>query len=525
MKNFGSVLSLILLSASISATAQTVQATLYADAVKRIAQVKIANIATTIKNVPPSRGSYPQARKGFAASDAVKSASYTEAPDLSIAAHNGYVMYLASALGRIDTLATIGSVPKSTIQFSLSKLFGDPQSGDAQIESARTWYDSNQSLWFIAGFNNEPDDPKIYLAVSKTVDVAGDYNIYVFSGQTAAIAGCVPNCTADYLHPGYNQDVVALTTNLSSRTGGQAVNAALYVVPIATIASGAPTANLYTVMPKEFSQHLAPALPVGSVDGSGSFEAGGNLSVLHVGEFSGSGMGASLGMSVLTGTAGGSAGRTMYLTTELLAIRPYWRTARVDQAGTPTTIDGGAAAMSSPVQQVQNNFTAVFPVGVGLDTRETMIRYLSATIDVAGVAHTPKINGRVVRDSDIRIYGSSLLNPAVSLSSSGAGVITSMITSTDSHKKGAYPSTAVWKIRKFDVDANSAAYLTAVGKYPAENGSPVVKSGKHNHVTYDDGIATGVAGVFYAFTEGMFDLYKADGFLPWATWVTTINEE
>ena len=549
-----SVLSLTLLSASIFAANQTTtKATLYPNGVTSTGKVNVQDITMPpysldvnhqprpkrqsvqkkskeidISKVPfvapnttlvaPSAvegvifkqtESYPSSTTGITANKALEAGSYHETPDLSVAAYKGWILHLGSGLGHVINERDLNAVPSD---FSLSTLFGG-----AQIDSARAWFDSESQKWFMVAFNNDSDDAKVHIAVSLTTDVLGDYYTYQFSGKTTLIPGCNPACNADYMHYGYNQDVMVLTFNLSGKTDGYAVNAIVYAVPIGPLLTDSQ-ANLYNVMDPEFHQHLAPSvLDYSDVPQE---QAGGNVVIFDVkGDFRRK-LGDELGVSLLTGTAGAGTGGDVYLTTTSVKITPFMGPVPVGQPYTSTKFDGGLAAISSHVQQVGNYFMASFPISVLTASylQQTAIRYILMNINVSGQKEDPSIRIQVIGDKNIVFgHGYNALNPAVAVNSKGSGILTTTITNPNPAVPGSYPSCIVMKIKNFL--PSFFAYITANGSYPAEDGTPTVQAGKYNHTTCDS-----AGNQCYSACEGKLDEYKRDNVLHWTSQLSRMDE-
>jgi hypothetical protein len=209
-----------------------------------------------------------------------------EPPSPSIAAANGYVL---EGVNNAVQVYNISGAPVLPIVVSTNQLFGLPPVIDRATDvygpyltDMRVYFDPGISRWFVLQRSQDNDQfgrplysSHLYLAVSKTTDPAGDYNIYQMETTNLGRLGCP--CVADYPQIGSDQYGFHIAWNEFTSNSLSFVDAGILTLSKAALFSGAaqPTASWFQL---PFTTGFEFALqPATTPPGASSFLASGGL--------------------------------------------------------------------------------------------------------------------------------------------------------------------------------------------------------------------------------------------------------
>ena len=173
-----------------------------------------------------------------------------EPPNPSIAVGNGYVL---EGVNNAIQIYTIAGNPVLSKVIASNELFGvspaiNRETGVNGVfpTDMRVFFDGGKNRWFVlqraqdydvAG--NTLNSSKMYLAVSKTADPAGTYNIYTMDTTNANNPGCP--CIADYPQIGADAYGFYISVNEFTTTTQNFVDSAIFSISKSSLASSSPT--------------------------------------------------------------------------------------------------------------------------------------------------------------------------------------------------------------------------------------------------------------------------------------------
>ena len=181
-----------------------------------------------------------------------------EPPSGSIAVGDGYVLEGVNDAVQVYSLAGTPALPMvlaSNQVFGLAPAINwNTGVNGVYLTDMRVYYDQGIDRWFVLQRSQDNDvsgnplvQSHLYLAVSKTSDPTGDYNIYLMETTNRYHPGCP--CIDDYPQIGSDQYGFHISWNEFNSTSLAFVDAAIMSVSKAGLASGAasPAAYQFTV--------------------------------------------------------------------------------------------------------------------------------------------------------------------------------------------------------------------------------------------------------------------------------------
>src|ERR1035437_7918966 len=115
----------------------------------------------------------------------------------------------------------------------------------------------------------------LYVAVSKTADPTGDYNIYVMETTNQGHIGCP--CIADYAQPGSDQYGFHIAFNEFNSNTFAYVDAAILTLSKAALVNGAPAPTAYQFLLPYNTGYEFAIQPAATPPGAANFVASGGL--------------------------------------------------------------------------------------------------------------------------------------------------------------------------------------------------------------------------------------------------------
>ncbi len=144
----------------------------------------------------------------------------------------------------------------------------------------RVLYDQGINRWFVFQesqdkglFNNLLPSSHLYMAMSKTADPLGDYNIYIQDTTNASHLRCP--CVADYPQIGADQYGIYISTDEYSPNGPTFVDASLLAISKASLVGGATLPTAYQFIIPNASGHEFAITPAQTPPGA-SYYLGNN---------------------------------------------------------------------------------------------------------------------------------------------------------------------------------------------------------------------------------------------------------
>lgn len=181
-----------------------------------------------------------------------------EPPNLNIAVANNYIL---QGVNNAVHVFDISGAPVLPIVLASNQVFGLAPAIDRETDvngpyltDMRVFYDQGIDRWFILQrgqdndlFGNPLNSSHIYLAVSRTGDAAGDYNIYIMDTTNAQNPGCP--CIADYPQIGSDQFGFHIAWNEFTSYSERFLDTVILSVSKASLSNGAaaPTAARFLI--------------------------------------------------------------------------------------------------------------------------------------------------------------------------------------------------------------------------------------------------------------------------------------
>jgi hypothetical protein len=209
-----------------------------------------------------------------------------EPPNPSIAASNDYVLEGVNDAVQVYLPSGVSVLPNPV---SSNQVYGlapainrNTGVNGVYLTDMRVYFDQGMSRWFIVQRSQDNDVAgntlnmsHLYVAVSKTADPAGDYNIYVMDTTNQQHSGCP--CIADYPQLGSDQYGFHIAFNEFNTATLAFVDAGILTLSKAALVNGAlaPTAYLF-LLPYSTGYEFA-IQPAATPPGASNFVANGGL--------------------------------------------------------------------------------------------------------------------------------------------------------------------------------------------------------------------------------------------------------
>jgi hypothetical protein len=390
-----------------------------------------------------------------------------EPPSGNIAVANGYV--LEGVNDAVQVYDVSGS-PKLSRVLSSNQLFGlapaiNRSNGvnGPYLTDMRVYYDQNITRWVVLERAQDNDasgtslaTSHLYIAVSKTADPTGDYNVYTMETTNGSHPGCP--CIADYPQIGSDQYGLHIAWNEFNSMGLFFVDAAVLSLSKASLASNAanPTAIEFLI---PFTTGYEFALqPASTPPGASNFLASGGLEYF---------------VSSLAAFSSGSqvALWAVYNTSSLATSTPNLTLTRIITPTLNYTYPDVATQRPGPLPYG----SSLTPPGTlayldGGDTRVQLLSYASGRLFFTLPTAVPDASGRwvvgaayvilspsyrnnvlgasVLNQGYLFVNGNHVLRPAIAVNAQGRGAIAVTLVGNDW-----YPTAAFVPIDTFSTPA------------------------------------------------------------------------
>ena len=403
-----------------------------------------------------------------------------EPPNPSIAVGNGFVLEGVNNAIQVYTVSGTPLFPKA---LSTNELFGLPPAIDRSTGAngpfptdMRVFFDAGINRWFVLqraqdfDFIGTPlNSSRLFLAVSRTSDPTGIYNIYTMETTNSLNLGCP--CVADYPQIGADQHGFYISVNEFNTVTQTFVDAVILAVSKTALAAGlsTPTVSRF-ILPfssgYEFSIHPATTPP-----GASSFLANGGVQYF-ASTISSASDGSNVAVwamsntsSLATATPNLTLTRTIVPTlyysnpnaaTQPAGYRPYGLS--LSPTGPLPLIDGGDS-------RVQSLFYAGGRLHLTFSTK-ALDESNRTVVGAAYVILSPTFRGgtvaaSVVRQNTLVISNNHILRPAIGVDAQGQGAIAATVVGPNW-----YPSAAFIPVDS--IAAPSSIRIAAAGTLPED---------------------------------------------------------
>ncbi|MBZ5582796.1 MAG: PEP-CTERM sorting domain-containing protein [Acidobacteriia bacterium] len=425
-----------------------------------------------------------------------------EPPSTSVAVGNGYL--LEGVNNAVQVYSLTGS-PALPAVVATNQLFGvgpaidwntSPLHYGVYLTDMRVYYDQGINRWFVVQrsqdndiYGNYLNKSHLYLAVSKTGDPTGDYNIYVMETTNSDHPGCP--CIADYPQIGSDQYGFHIAWNEFSPNSYYFVDASILSLSKAALAAGSPAPNAYQFFVPYTTGYEFAIQPASTPPGASNFLAAGGLEYF-VSSLSRSAYSSSVALwSVRNTSSLATPSANLVLSRIIVPTLPY-------------TFPDVAIQRPGPLQY-GSSFLPARPLAYldGGDTRIQSLSYAAARLFLtlqsgvtdennhfvvggAYVVLTPAfrnnlLSASVLNQGYLMMNGNHLLRPAIAVNPKGRGAISVTLTGPEW-----FPSAA---LIPFDTLATPATIeVAALGElpedgftgYPDFGGTGVARWGDYN---------------------------------------------
>ena len=436
-----------------------------------------------------------------------------EPPNTNIAVANGYI--LEGVNNAIQVYDTSGN-PLLPRVLSTNELFGLPPAIDRTTNvygpfptDMRVFYDAGIDRWFVLQRAQDEDTAgdflstsHIYLAVSQTSDPTGVYDTYTADTTDSLNVGCP--CFADYPQIGADRNGFYISANEFNSFTQTFVDATIFAISKASLASGAATPRVYNFTLPFDSGYEFAIQPASTPPGASYFLADGGLEYFA----------STVGQSP---EGGNVAVWAMVNTASLNSAQPNPTLLSII---VPTmSYNAPPASVTQPDgdRPLGNSLGQPVPFIDGGDTRVLSLSYSGGRLYLTfSIAATDKnsntvvgaaflvlsptyrgnlLAGRVLRQNVLVVDNSALLRPSVAVNALGKGGIAATVVGPTW-----YPSAALVPVNA--LAAPSTVQITAAGTVPEDGftgyfpdpNAPIARWGDYNSaVIAKDGSFWGAA--------------------------------
>jgi hypothetical protein len=403
-----------------------------------------------------------------------------EPPNASVAVGNGFV--LEGVNNAIQVYNTAGTPLLSKV-LSTNELFGvspaiDRATGVNGVfpTDMRVFFDAGINRWFILQraqdydtLGNLMNSSRIFLAVSRTQDPTGIYNIYMMDTTNAQNVGCP--CVADYPQIGADQYGFYISVNEFNTTTQVFVDSAILAISKASLAAGVVTPTVSKFVVPYTAGYEVSIQPATTPPGASNFTGNGGVEYF-ASTLSSNLAGSNIAIWAMSNTSSlGTANPDLKLTRGIVPSLPYYYPdAATQPAGyrpygqslTPTgplpLIDGGDS-------RVQALFYAAGRLHMTFSTK-AIDENGKAVVGAVYIMSSPTLRNGVVAASILRqhtlvLSNNHILRPAIGVDSQGRGAIAATVVGPDW-----YPSAAFIPVDSFSVP--SMIRIPAAGALPED---------------------------------------------------------
>ena len=403
-----------------------------------------------------------------------------EPPNASIAVGNGFV--LEGVNNAIQIYNTAGT-PLLLKVLSTNELFGvapaiDRATGVNGVfpTDMRVFFDAGINRWFVLQraqdydtLGNLMNSSRIFLAVSRTADPTGIYNIYTMATTNAQNAGCP--CVADYPQIGADQYGFYISVNEFNTTTQVFVDSAIWAINKAALATGvtAPTVSRFVI---PFSAGYEFAIqPATTPPGANNFTANGGVEYF-ASTLSSNFSGSNLAIWALSNTSSlATATPNLKLTRSIVPTLTYSYPDAANQPagyrpyGEGLTPSGPLPLIDSGDCRVQSLFYSAGRLHMTFSTK-AIDENGKALVGAVYIMSSPTVRNGVVAASVLRqnvlvLSNNHILRPAIGVDSQGRGAIAATVVGPNW-----YPSAAFIPVDTFSVP--SMIRIPAAGALPED---------------------------------------------------------
>ena len=457
-----------------------------------------------------------------------------EPPSPSIAASNNYV--LEGVNDAVQVYLPSG-VPVLPAVVSSNQVFGLAPAivrstgvNGVYLTDMRVYFDQAINQWFILQRSQDNDvagNPlnmsHLYVAVSKTGDPTGDYNIYVMDTTNQGHIGCP--CIADYPQIGSDQYGFHIAWNEFNTYSYSYVDAAILTLSKAALAAGvvAPTAYQF-ILPYTTGYEFA-IQPATTPPGASNFVASGGLAYF-ASTLSRSAFNGGIALWAMRNTSSMATPTPSPILSQIVVpILPYTFPDVATQRpgalpygstlippGQLAYLDGGDCRVQS-LSYAGGRLYLTFPTGITDEMGRSGVG--GAFVVLSPTYRNGVLAASVLNQGYLLVNGNHLLRPAIAVNAQGRGAITATLVGPDS-----YPSAALIPFDTFS--APLALQVAGVGAMPEDGftGYPdlgVVSIGVARWGDYSSAVATS-DGAIWMVTEYIGNYPRTD-FANWNTFV------
>jgi len=450
-----------------------------------------------------------------------------EPPSASIAVGNGFVL---EGVNDAIQVYSVSGAPALPVVISTNQLFGlgpaidrNTDINGVYLTDMRVYFDHDMARWFVIQRSQDNDvfgfplnQSHLYMAVSKTADPTGDYNIYIMDTTNPSYPGCP--CIADYPQIGSDQYGFHIAWNQFNTFTEGFVSASILSLSKASLASSAnlPTAYRFNIQPilgYEFALQPATTPPGASpLLGSGG--------VVYF-------------TSTSTRTNGGLALWALRNTSSLATPTPNPILARTIVTILPYTPPGVAAQKPGPIPYGSSLFANLAFLDGG-DNRVQALSYSSGRLYLTFPTSVNDENGRnlvggafVVLSPSLRsgVLGATVINqgyliaknnnllfPAIAVNAQGKGAISTTLVGPDWH-----PSAALIPFETFTTPTTLQVAKSGARPQDGFTGYEGVTAPVSRWGDYNGAVATS-DGAIWMVVEYIGD-YPRTEFANWNTYV------
>lgn len=403
-----------------------------------------------------------------------------EPPNPGIAVANGFVVV---GVNNAFQVYTASGSPVLLRALSTNELFGVPAAIDRITgvngvfpTDMRVFFDHTLQRWFILqraqdydALGNVVRTSHLYIAVSRTADPAGTWNIYTMDTTDARNPGCP--CVADYPQIGSDQYGFYVSSNEFNIASESFVNAQILAISKASLAANATTPTMFRVALPFTTGYEFAIQPATTPPGASFFLGSGGVEYF-VSTSGTSSSGSGMAVWAMSNTSSlQTANPNLTLTQKVVPTLTYAFPDVATQRAGPLPY-GSSLIPPGPLPFID-----------GGDTRILSVSYaggrLYATLDTqvaddtgrrvtggAYVIFSPTFRGGILnapalRQGYLMVRSNHLLRPSIAVNSQGRGAIVFTLTGPDY-----YPSVAFVRIDTFST--GSVVQLARPGAFPED---------------------------------------------------------
>ena len=380
-----------------------------------------------------------------------------EPPNASIAVGNGYV--LEGVNNAIQVYSAAG-VPLLAKVISSNELFGvgpaiNRVTGANGVfpTDMRVFFDGGMNRWIvlqraqdydIAG--NTENSSRIYMAVSKTADPTGNYNIYMMDTTNGTNPGCP--CVADYPQIGADEYGFYISVNEFTTSTQTFVDSVIFAISKSGLAASAATPVMMRVILPFSSGYEFAIQPATTPPGASNFLASGGVEyfVSTVASFT---AGSNVAVWAMSNTSSlGSARPALTLARTVIPSLFYSNPDAATQRegyrpyGTGLTPPGPLPLIDGGDTRVQALFYAGGRLHLTFATKVTPMRgpivVGAAYMVLAPTLRGTALNAQVLKQSVFAVNNNHLLRPAIGVDAQGKGAIVATLVGPDWYPSAAF---------------------------------------------------------------------------------------